>query len=179
MKISQAIFSSIVSFFLLCFAANVSLAEPYATPMPLNKQGKEMMSYQGISEADRLKKMPQKGDIDIPAYPGSLLGMTGGSGGKWSMITLLSKDSTEKVVEWYKKNLKGWQYVPSLSTKQLNEIAVFVETDNPKISAIDAISHRQVRVSVIKDPKVDLGFEAMLGDVDEIKSRISLQLATY
>ena len=159
-------------------AGNPAMAEPYAPLLPLNEQGKQMMKATGKTEAQRVGEAPSRDEIDIPAYPGAYMSMSGKSNGVLSSVQLVSGDAPEKVVAWYRDMLTamGWQSRPSLATKLLDEVAVFIETTRADIGMIDAMKYRQVRIRKINNAQDDLPFEAMVSDVSGVKSVISIQV---
>lgn len=152
-------------------------AEPYAPLLPLNEQAKQVMKASGKTDAQRNKEAPSKDEIDIPAYPDAYLSTGGESNGVLSNVELVSSDSPKKVIAWYKNKLvgKGWQFIPELATKQLNEVGVFVESSNPKLDAFDALKFRQIRIRKVEKPE-DVGLASMFGDVSGVKSVISIQV---
>jgi len=80
------------------------------------------------------------------------------------------------VIAWYKKQLgKGWQYVPGLATKRLNDVEIFVKTDKKNISAIDSLSYKQLEIAKVEKPG-DTGVIEMVFDVKGIKSWIIMTL---
>lgn len=162
---------------LLIVAWTVSaFAEPYASLAPRNAFGKQAMASKGQTMADIQKKLPTKEMVKIPAYPGSYFGSEAMMNGVLSNIQLIAKDSPEKVIAWYKKNLgSNWQYVPDLITKQMGEVGVFVETDNPNIDAFDSLKYRQIRIIRVTKPE-DTGFLGMFLEMKGIKSMITLQI---
>jgi len=156
-----------------------AFAEPYAPLAPRNAFGKQAMASKGQTMADVQKQLPTKEMVGIPAYPGSYFGSEGKSNGELSTVQLIAKDSPDKVIAWYKKNLgKDWQYVPGLITKELGEVGVFVETDNPKIDAFDSLKHRQIKVAKVTKPE-DTGFLGMFLEMKGIKSMITLQVKPF
>ena len=169
------------SFFLLIVALIVvwavsAIAEPIAPLAPLNDYGKQAIGSQGKTEADFKKETPSRELVGIPAYPGSHFGMSGKSNGELSSVQLISKDSPEMVIAWYQENLgKDWQYVPDLAMAEAGEVGVFVNTSNKNVSAMDAFSNKQIRISKVEKPD-DTGFIAMMFDVKGIKSMIAMTI---
>ncbi len=156
-----------------------AFAEPYAPLAPRNAFGKQAMASKGQTMADAQKEIPTKEMVEIPAYPGSYLGSVGKSNGVLSTVQLIAKDSPEKVIAWYKKNLgKDWQYVPDLITEQMGEVGVFVQTDNPNIDAFDSLKYRQIRIVKVKKPE-DTGFLGMFLEMKGIKSMMTLQIKPF
>ena len=77
---------------------------PIAEVAPLKKAMADL-----IEPGER--QVPDTGEVKIPVYPGSLFctvnkGEWGASG--WTEVHLVSRDSYEKVVGWYRENLPGW-----------------------------------------------------------------------
>jgi len=156
-----------------------AFAEPYAPLAPRNAFGKQAMASKGQTVADVQKQLPTKEMVGIPAYPGSYFGSEGRSDGELSTVQLIAKDSPDKVIAWYKKNLgKDWQYVPGLITKELGEVGVFVETDNPNIDAFGSLKHRQIKIVKVTKPE-DTGFLGMFLEMKGIKSMITLQVKPF
>ncbi len=156
-----------------------AFAEPYAPLAPRNAFGKQAMASNGQTMADVQKELPTKEMVEIPAYPGSYFGSAGKSNGILSTIQLIAKDSPEKVIAWYKKNLgKDWQYVPDLITEQLGEVGVFVQTDNPNVDAFDSLKYRQIRIAKVEKPE-DTGFLGMFLEMKGIKSMITVQIKPF
>ena len=149
-------------------------AEPTAPLAPLNAFGKQALMAEGKTEADILKDVPPKDLVGIPAYPGSFFGGSMGSGEVLNSVILMSKDSPDKVVQWYKNKLgAAWQSVPDHATPELKEVEVFLETDNKNVSPMDALKLRQVRISKVESPE-DTGFAGMMFDVTDIKTMINI-----
>ena len=155
-----------------------AIAEPVAPLATLSATGKLIFAAEGKTEADMKKNIPPKELVSIPAYPGSLFVLAEGDENELTMVQLISKDSPEKVIAWYKKQLgKEWQNVPDLATKQLGDVGVFVKTDKKNISALDALNYKQLSVSKVEKPG-DTGFIdafsliAVIFDVRGIKSWI-------
>jgi hypothetical protein len=160
---------------LLGWAAFAS-AEPAAPLLPYNDAGKQMLDAQGKTPSDALKDVPTKAEVGLPVYPGSYMGSGGKSNGVLSSVQLVSKDTPEKVIAWYKKELgKAWKYVPELATKQIGEIGVFVKTDKEKVDSIDSMRMQQIRIAKVEKPE-DTGFLAMAFDVTGIKTMINMQI---
>ena len=156
-----------------------AIAEPYAPLAPRNAFGKQAMASKGQTMADVQKELPTKEMVGIPAYPGSLFGSEGKSNGVLSTVQLIAKDSPEKVIAWYKKNLgKDWQFTPGLATKEMGEVGVFVNTDNPKIDAFDSLKFRQIRIVRVTKPE-DTGFLGMFLEMKGIRSLITLQIKPF
>lgn len=154
----------------------IAMAAPYATPMPLNAQGKQMMKASGKTDAQRAAEAPAKDEIDIPAYPESYLGTTGGTKDHWSSVQLISNDSPEKIIAWYKGKLGNkWQYSPSLAVEQAGQIGVFIETNKKQVDGSDLMKFRTITISKV-EKSADLGFAAMLGDLPNAKAIIALQV---
>ena len=166
--------------FLLMIAWTVSaFAEPYAPLAPRNAFGKQAMASNGQTMADAQKELPTKEMVKISAYPGSYFGSEMRSNGVLSSVQLIAKDSPEKVIAWYKKNLgKDWQYVPGLITEVLGEVGVFVQTDNPNIDAFGSLKHRQIKIAKVEKPE-DTGFLGMFLEMKGIKSMITLQIKPF
>ena len=153
-----------------------AIAEPIAPLATLTDVGKQVFAAEGKTEADMKKDVPPKELVGIPAYPGSLFVMAEGDENELTMVQLISKDSPEKVVAWYKKQLgKEWQYVPGLATKRLNDVEIFVKTDKKNISEIDSLSYKQLEVAKVEKPG-DTGAIGMVFDVGGIKSWIIMTL---
>ena len=97
-----------------------------------------------------------------------------GTGDVLNSVTLMSKDSSEKVVEWYRKKLgTAWQSAPDQVTAELKEVGVFLKTDKKNVSAMDALKLKQVRISKVENPQ-DTGFAGMMFDVTGIKTMINI-----
>ena len=144
-------FLLLISVVVLSVAAT---AEPIAPLAPLNDFGKQAFAAEGKTEADMENDIPPKDLVGIPPYPDSYFGSSMGDGDELNAVTLISKDSAEKVVAWYQKELSsGWQYLPELATKQMNEVGVFINTDVKAISAMDALRYKQVRISKVEKPE--------------------------
>ena len=153
-----------------------AIAEPIAPLATLTDVGKQVFAAEGKTEADMKKDIPPKELVDIPAYPDSRFVMAEGDENELTMVQLISKDSPEKVVAWYKKQLgKEWQYVPGLATKRLNDVEIFVKTDKKNISEIDSLSYKQLEVAKVEKPG-DTGVIGMVFDVSGIKSWIIMTL---
>ncbi|MFQ5471235.1 MAG: hypothetical protein ACE5EH_13220 [Gammaproteobacteria bacterium] len=159
------------------YAVGPVIAEPYAPLMPLSDEGKQIMKASGKTDAQREKEAPTKDQIDISPYPGANLSMAVNSNGALISVQLVSKDAPDRVIEWYKEKLvgKGWQFVPSLATKQIGEVVVFVETNNSAVNAFESMKYRQIRISEVNKPD-DVGFAGMFGDLSGIKTAISIQI---
>ena len=149
-------------------------AKPIASLAPLNAFGKQSLASEGKTEADLLNDVPPMEIVKVPAYPGSYFGGSMGTGDVLSSVSLMSKDSPEKVVDWYAKNLgSSWRSFPDQAMGALKEVGVFLETDKKNVTAMDAMKLRQVRVSKVEKPE-DTGFAAMMFDVTGIKSMINI-----
>ena len=156
--------------------SGVAMAAPYASLMPLNAKGKQMMKASGKTDAQRAIEAPDKDEINIPAYPGSFLGMTGGTKGHWSSLQLISNDSPGKIIAWYKSKLgKKWQFSPSLAIEQAGQVGVFIETNKPEVDGVDLMKFRAITIAKVEKPG-DLGFAAMFGDLSNAKAVINIQL---
>ena len=122
-------------------------AEPAAPFLPYNDTGKELLSSQGKTLADAQKEAPTKEQVGIPIYPGSYLGTTTDSNGELSSVQFVSKDSADKVIAWYQKNLgKGWKQAHQLAVSQIGEIGVFVKTDLEKIDNFNSMKMQQIKM---------------------------------
>ena len=153
-----------------------AIAEPIAPLATLTDVGKQISAAEGKTEADMKKNIPPKELVGIPAYPDSRFVMAVGDENELTMVQLISKDSPEKVIAWYKKQLgKEWQYVPGLATKRLNDVEIFVKTDKKNISAIDSLSYKQLEIAKVEKPG-DTGAIEMVFDVKGIKSWIIMTL---
>lgn len=151
-------------------------AGPVAKLLPLNAFGKQSMAAQGRSEADLVNDVPPSEMVKVPAYPGSYFGSSMGKGDELTGLTLASKDSPKKVIDWYRKKLgSGWQYHPEMATAEMGEVGVFIKTDKKKVSDMDALKCMQVRISKVEKP-ADTGFTGMMFDVTGIKSMINMTL---
>ncbi len=157
---------------MLVWAAS-AIAEPIAPLATLTDFGKQFFAAEGKTEADAKKDIPSRELVGVPAYPGSHFGVLGGDGTvDGSSVQLISKDSPEKVIDWYRKQLgKDWQYVPDLAAKQMNEVGVFAKTRKKNIDALNAFRYKLLRVSKVEKPG-DIGHIDMLFDVKGIKSLI-------
>jgi len=161
---------------LTVFYATQAIAEPVAPLATLTDVGKQIMEAEGTTEADMKKDVPPKELVGIPAYPGSLFVMAEGDENELSMVQFISKDSPEKVIAWYKKQLsKEWQYMPGLATKRLNDVEIFVKTNKKNISAIDSLNYQQLEIAKVEKPG-DIGAIEMVFDVSGIKSWIIMTL---
>ena len=157
----------------------LAFAEPVAPLLPHNDMGKQMLAAQGKTRADAMKEVPTKAEVGLPVYPDSYVGTAGKSNGVLSSIQLVSKDSPEKVIQWYKEKLgKEWKYMPEFTTKQIGEVGVFVKTDKEKVSDMDALKLLQIRIVKVEKPD-DTGFLAMAFDVTGIKSTINMQIKPF
>ena len=150
-----------------------AIAEPIAPLATLNDIGKLMLASEGKTEADAKKDIPSRELVGIPAYPGSRFGAIGGDGTvDGNSVQLISKDSPEKVIDWYRKQLgKDWQYVPDLAEEQMKEVGVFAKTRKKNIDALNSFRYKLLRVSKVEKPG-DIGHIDMLYDVKGIKSLI-------
>lgn len=158
---------------------NSSFAEPIAKLAPLNSLGKQAFAAEGKTEADAQKDIPSKAMVGLPAYPGAYFAGAGGDEESLSSVSLMSKDSADAVVSWYQKNLgSGWQNVPDLATKELNEVAVFIKSNKKNISAMDSLKYQQIRISKVEKP-TDTGFAAMMFDVTGIKAMINMTIKPF
>jgi len=156
--------------------SGIAMADPYASLMPLNAQGKKMMQASGKTDAQRAKEAPAKDEIEIPAYPESFLSTTGGTKGHWSSVQLISNDSPDKIIAWYKSKLgKKWQFSPSLAIEQAGQVGVFIETNKHKVDGFDLMKFRAIIIAKVEKPG-DLGFAATLGDLPNAKAVINIQL---
>lgn len=154
-------------------------AEPVAPLLPYNEMGKQMLEAQGKTREDAVKEVPTKAEVGLPIYPGSYVGTAGKSNGVLSSVQLVSKDSPEKVIQWYKEKLgKEWKYMPEFATKQIGEVGVFVKTDKEKVSDMDALKLLQIRIVKVEKPD-DTGFLAMAFDVTGIMSTINMQIKPF
>ena len=160
---------------ILTFVWAVSaVADPIAPLAPLNALGKQALAAEGKTEADMLNDVPPKEIVGIPAYPGSYFGGSMGTGDVLYTVSLMSKDSPEKVVEWYRKKLgTAWQSAPDQATAALKEVGVFLETDKKNVNAMDAMKLKQVRISKVENQQ-DTGFAGMMFDVTGIKTMINI-----
>ena len=155
-----------------------AVAEPIAGLAPLNSLTKQSLAAEGKTEADMLNELPSKELVGVPGYPGSFFGgaMNTGEGTDvvLTSVTLMSKDSPEKVTEWYTKNLgSSWGSFPDQITGALKEVGVFFETDKKTLDMMDSFKLKQVRISRVEDPS-DTGFAGMMFDVTGIKSMINI-----
>lgn len=151
-------------------------AEPIAPLAPLNDYGKNAFAAKGKTEADVKKEIPSREAVGLPAPPGSYFGMSGKSNGELISVQLISKDTPEKVIAWYRKQLgKDWQYVPDLASEQLGQVGVFVNTDKPNVDAFDSLKYKQLVVNKVEKPG-DTGFIEMVFEVKGIKSMIVMTL---
>ena len=151
-------------------------AEPAAPFLPYNDMGKKLLSSQGKTPTDAQKEAPTKEQVGMPIYPGSYLGTTGGSSGELSSVQFVSKDSADKVIAWYQKNLgKGWKQAPQLTVSQIGEVGVFVKTDLEQFDDFEAMKMQQIRIAKVEKPE-DTGFLAMAFDVTGVKSIINMQI---
>ena len=170
MKIVAVLLCMMMSF------AGIAMAAPYASMMPLSAQGKQMMKAAGKTDAQRAAEAPAEDEIDIPAYPGAFLGVTGGTKGAWSSVQLISNDSTGKIIAWYKGKLGNkWQYSPSLAVEQMGQVGVFIETNKKQLDGFDLMKFRTITIAKVEKPE-DLGFAATLGDLPNAKATIALQV---
>lgn len=161
------------------FFSVAATAEPIAPLAPLNDFGKQAFAAEGKTEAEMEKDIPPKDLVGLPPYPGSYFGSSMGDGDELNSVILISSDSTEQVVAWYQRELGSeWQYLPELATQQMNEVGVFVNTSDQAISAMDALRHRQIRISKVEKPE-DTGFVAMMFDVKGIKSMIVMTIRPF
>ena len=155
-----------------------AVAEPIAGLAPLNSLTKQSLAAEGKTEADMLNDLPTKEMVGIPGYPGSFFAgaMSTGEGTDEVLtnLTLMSKDSAEKVTDWYAKNLgSGWGSFPDQITGALKEVGVFFETDKKTLELMDSLKLKQVRISRVENP-TDTGFAGMMFDVTGIKSMINI-----
>jgi hypothetical protein len=155
--------------------AQAAVAGPIAPLAPVNELGKIVFAEEGMTVAEAQKDVPSEEMVGIPAYPGSNFVLGEEAGGELISVKLISKDSPEKVVAWYQKNMgKGWHHVPDHTIKELGEVGVFVQADNRNISVNEAMKHKQLRVSKVENPE-EWGF-AMVFDVSGTKSMIVMTL---
>ncbi|WP_020675004.1 hypothetical protein [Geopsychrobacter electrodiphilus] len=163
----------IVLLFGLC---TVSIADSICQFLPITDLGKQSMTAQGKTTADMQSNLPSAEEIAIPVYPDAFCGATGESNGELSTLTIVSKDSPEKVVAWYQEKLaNGWQYTPELAVKEAGQVGLFVNTDKKNISPMDSLKYRQLIVSKVEKPG-DTGFVEMMFDVKGVKSMIVMSL---
>jgi hypothetical protein len=163
---------------LLSWAA-FAFAEPVAPLLPYNAAGKQMLDAQGKTVSDAQKDIPAKAEVGLPIYPGSYMGTSAKSNGELSSVQLASKDSPEKVIAWYKKELgKEWKYVPELATEQMGEIGVFVKTDKEEVDSFDAMKMQQIKIAKVEKPE-DTGFLTMAFDVTGVKAMINMQIKPF
>jgi hypothetical protein len=149
-------------------------AEPIAALAPLNSFAKQSLAAEGKTEADMLNDVPPKELVGIPGYPGSYFGGSMGTDEVLTSVTIMSKDSPEKVVKWYADNLgSSWRSFPDQVTSALKEVSVFIKTDKKTIDAMDAMKLKQVRISKVESP-TDTGFASMMFDVTGIKTMINI-----
>ena len=161
----------LIAILMLVWAVS-AVAEPIAPLAPLNDYGRQSFAAKGKTEADVKKEIPSREMVSIPAYPGTFFAMSGKSNGELSVVQLISKDTPEKVIAWYKKQLgEDWQYVPSLAIEEMGQVGVFVNTDDPNVDAFDSLKYKQLAVSKIEKPG-DTGFIEMVFDVTGMKSMI-------
>ncbi|MFQ5639984.1 MAG: hypothetical protein ACE5IR_18545 [bacterium] len=87
----------------------LALAEPIAPPVPftkayLAKTGKTQKQL----DAARIKRVPAKEVVGVPAYPGSYFYQSNhGFEKELISVVLCSQDEPEKVRAWYKANYSG------------------------------------------------------------------------
>lgn len=164
-----------VAMSLLLAWVSVATAGPIAPMLPLNDFGKKSYAAEGKTVADAEKELPTAEEVGIPAYPGSRVGMSGESNGVLSMVQLLSQDSPDKVIAWYKEHLDGWLYAPNLAVAAMDEVGVFVKTDKKEVDAFDSLSMVAVRIRKI-EKKGDTGFIEMAFDVKGYKTLIDMTI---
>ena len=168
--------ASLILILLLSGICAVATAEPICQFLPITDLVKQSMAAKGQTITDMENALPSSQEIGIPIYPGVFCGVTGESNGVLSTLTLVSKDSPEKVVAWYQKQLaKGWQYTPDLAIAEAGQVGVFINTDKKKVTAMDSLKYRQFNVTKVDKPE-DTGFVGMMFKVDGIKSMITMTL---
>lgn len=166
----------IVFLVLLFVFSSAAFAGSICKFLPLTNLMKQSLSAEGKTVSDMENELPTAEQINIPIYPGAYCGMGGESNGELSMFQFLSKDSSEKVVSWYKAKLgDNWQYAPELAIEDMKQIAIFINTKKKNVSAMDALKYRQFAVSKV-EKKDDTGFIGMSFDVSGIKSLVSMTL---
>ncbi len=170
----RSVFILAVSF-ILSWAAAVA-AGPIAPMLPLKDYGKKAFAAEGKTIADVEKQLPTAEQVSLPAYPDSRYGMSGKSNGVLSSLQLLSKDSPDKVIAWYKEKLgAGWLYAPNVANAVLGEVGVFVKTDKKQVDAFDLMKTIYITLSKI-EKEGDTGFIEMMFDVSGYKTIITYSL---
>ena len=103
----------------LLFVAGRCWAEPFAPKVSLKEHLKPgTLAYLAARQLKSVK-VPDRKDVGLPPYPGARVRMVfkqgqmriGDSIECLPMIRLLSTDMPDRVVEFYKKRLKGYRYV--------------------------------------------------------------------
>ena len=170
-----------ILFFLACCAVNTYVLayedDPFApTVEPPEKIENREMWLNMIKKW----KVPDKGTVGIPAYPGAcIIHVQGHSTMRVNnkkirtlpVITLATVDQPEKVVSFYKENLKGWNYSNDYMSHAFwkedghfdpldirktsiipNLIIYDVSEDMPEVLIPDARS----RIKIVYEPKESL-----------------------
>ncbi len=85
-----------------------------APPVPLNAGGRQMLAMKGVGEADRLREIPLRADVGLPAMPGAYftMGATGTSDADTPTheAYLVTTRDVGTVDRWYRDQLPGdWE----------------------------------------------------------------------
>ncbi len=85
-----------------------------APPVPLNAAGRQMMEVKGMTEADRLRQVPLRDEVGLPAMPGAYFTMsstgTSGMGRPIREAYLVTTEPLRAVDAWYRSNLpQDWE----------------------------------------------------------------------
>ena len=86
--------------------------EPYAPKVEIpNNADPNSLAAMVVNAA----KIPDKSEVEIPTYPGARVVQTkntdgSGTSGELPYIKLLSTDPPDKIVAWYRSQLKGYTY---------------------------------------------------------------------
>ncbi len=85
-----------------------------APPAPLNSSGRQIMEMKGMTETDRLRDVPLRDEVGLPAMPGTYFTMsstgTSGMGKPIREAYLVTTEPLRAVDAWYRRSLpEGWQ----------------------------------------------------------------------
>lgn len=141
---------SFLSLTAFAFFPAVATAGPAAPWAPLAKDAPHMIVTQ------HRKSPPSADELDAPAYPGAevITLVTRESGLPY--LDLISSDSPQKVIEWYKQNLnKDWKWDKTLK--------VFYQGND----AMAAIGRKAPMINVISTSRPAL---SLMGLTDQVKS---------
>ncbi|WP_025322005.1 DUF4412 domain-containing protein [Deferrisoma camini] len=85
-----------------------------APPAPLNSSGRQILEMKGMTEADRLREVPLRDEVGLPAMPGAYFTMsstgTSGMGKPIREAYLVTTEPFQGVDAWYRRRLpEDWQ----------------------------------------------------------------------